>query len=306
MFLYNFNNNNTYWSELIESGEIKVGDIVNYNAGDTADGKTYSYKTDKNLTGATSDWVKLSTYSSTDNITWKVLSVDNETGTIELMAADDLPYLLLSGQPGFENAEKILNDISEVYGHGKGATGARSITVEDIDKYSRFDQVNKTDYFEYGTKKSYTSGDFYKEIKDSNGNVIGYDKTTTSASEGAPIEMTDTNYQYIIYDFDENKEPVFEYNPYIYYSNTNATNAFVRDTENKSRVYWLASKYVINNDDYSTFGLRRVDCDQVKGNALYLSYGYNTGISSNVCPVVSLKSDIKMEKNSDGEWELKM
>ena len=62
---------------------VKVGDYVNYDAA-SGNGAGKSYTTDSSLTGSTT----VSTFSSSDTMKWRVLSVDRKTGTVELMSAD--------------------------------------------------------------------------------------------------------------------------------------------------------------------------------------------------------------------------
>lgn len=68
---------------------------------------------------------------------WKVLGADDETGELLIVAADVLKNtdnstkkLVLKGITGYLNGVEELNKVCQVYGKGKGATGARSINYE--------------------------------------------------------------------------------------------------------------------------------------------------------------------------------
>lgn len=142
------------------SDVVEIGDYVNYDA-NSGLVTPATYTTDSTLTGSS----KASTFSSSDSMKWRVLSVDREVGTIELMSADPTPsYLCLSGKEGYINAEDILNDIGAVYGHGKGATGGRSINIDDVEKYSSYDPSTYTNYagYKYGETNSIFKRNIYK------------------------------------------------------------------------------------------------------------------------------------------------
>ena len=79
--------------------------------------------------------------SNASNVKWKVLGADDETGELLIVAADVLKNtdnstqkLVLRGITGYLNGVEELNKVCQVYGKGKGATGARSINYEDIGK----------------------------------------------------------------------------------------------------------------------------------------------------------------------------
>ena len=50
------------------------------------------------------------------------------------MGETNNPYFYLKGAKGYINAETVLERISKIYGHGVGATEARSLKIEDVNK----------------------------------------------------------------------------------------------------------------------------------------------------------------------------
>ncbi len=77
--------------------------------------------------------------SNASNVKWKVLGTDDETGELLIVAADVLKNtdnstkkLVLRGITGYLNGVEELNKVCQIYGKGKGATGARSINYDDI------------------------------------------------------------------------------------------------------------------------------------------------------------------------------
>ena len=177
---------------------VQVGDYVNYNASSNGT-KTFTSADCTNLAG-TSISSTISTDESFDSgaeAQWRVLSVDKETKIVELIAvAPTGQKVTLSGGDGFVNAETVLNKVGAIYGQGKGATGGRSIKLEDIEQYSSYvnnTYVNNSGYAYNETEKYNDSSRqrYYEEIKE-DGVVIGY---ATSPTIG-PVEMTQTYYRY--------------------------------------------------------------------------------------------------------------
>ena len=119
---------------------LHIGDYVNYNPlnfkeGTVDEDKTASSSVDEN---GNSD----QTFSINTDTKWRVLGEDDD-GQILIVSADPVkkdmgetndPYFYLYGAKGYINAEKELEKISKIYGHGVGATGARSLKIEDVNK----------------------------------------------------------------------------------------------------------------------------------------------------------------------------
>ena len=148
---------------------LHIGDYVNYNPLNFKDGtlekdKTASSSTDEN-------GYDKQTFSINTDTKWRVLGED-DYGQILIVSADPVkkdmgdtnnPYFYLYGAKGYINAEKELEKISKIYGHGVGATGARSLKIEDVNKICGVtvgsDGITPTvDASEnFGTTKSYTN-----------------------------------------------------------------------------------------------------------------------------------------------------
>lgn len=272
---------------------VSEGDYVNYDA-ESGKGAGKSYTTDSSLTGSTTE----STFNSSDTMQWRVLSVDKATGIVELMSADPTTSTLtLSGQTGFLNAETVLNDIGAVYGYGDGATGGRSMTIEDVEQYSSYDpytyanRYSSTGY--YGGTREYTSGTFYKEIKDEEGKVTGYDTSTTTARWSTPVTMTQT---------------LYKYTSQSYFENTAIYNMIFKkstDTRTNKNCFWLASRCVGLYSSYCYFGVRSVNSGNGYCDNLFLSDGFTYSPTNAVSPVVSLKSNIQTTgQDENGVWQL--
>lgn len=234
---------------------VSVGDKVNYKAS-SGNGIGKSYTTDSSLTGTSTG--AGTTFSSSEEMTWKVMSVDKATGTVELMAENPTANKVsLYGKTGYKNAETILNDIGKVYGYGDGATGGRSITIEDVNKLENYTPEDDTT-----TSIKYTSGTFINE-----------DGTETVATTDNPVTMG--------------------YTASTPEKSTNKGGYTYLTTNFSGKTIWLASRCIILSEDICHFFVRRVLTGEVYDTGLLRSTGNEYGNNMAVVPVVSLKSKIQ-------------
>ena len=248
------------------------------------------------------------TFTATADTKWRVLDIGS--GTVTLISKNPITTdtggnFTMNGAIGYLYAERELNEICKIYGYGYGAdtsqvtkynyggptdgnltgeitgTGARSITIEDINKQAG---ITETDYTtldsNYGSKTNPTTNVYYPTITTPNGK---------SSSAGVK------NLEYT----------------YYYYSNTKIENT---DVQNMlfNGIYWLASRCIDTNSSNSYFNVRLVDDSD--SYADYLCYGnrsdLNEGANSHcaVRPIVILKSNV-IDTNTNYEteehWNLK-
>ena len=241
---------------------VSVGDRVNYDA---SSGEVKTYTTEESLTGSSTT----ATFNSSDVMTWKVMSVDKTTGIVELMAENPTANKVnLLGKAGYKNAVTVLDKVGDVYGHGKGATGGRSITVEDVNKLENYTPEDDTT-----TSYTYTSGTF-----------INDDGTETVASAENPVTLRYTAST-------QSKSTNEAYS----YSTTNFQN----------NSFWLASPCIDLSSIRCSFRVHIVSSGNVIGRGLFSSRGYEVDDDYSVVPVVSLKSNIQTSGQTEsGEWNL--
>ena len=119
---------------------LHIGDYVNYNPLNFKDGTLEKDKTASS--SADENGSKDQTFSINTDTKWRVLGED-DNGQILIVSADPVkkdmgetndPYFYLKGAKGYINAETVLERISKIYGHGVGATGARSLKIEDVNE----------------------------------------------------------------------------------------------------------------------------------------------------------------------------
>ena len=227
----------------------KEGDVVNYNANasdasGTAFETPYSYSANTSDTSANdyTGGTTAATFSSDNSMTWKILDINNDTGAIKLIAADGTPSSLeLKGRAGYAYCENILNNVSEVYGHGYGATGARSVTVEDINKITGYNPVANNNGIH---SQSYTSGDYFVDLQYENGKVKANSHTAKTYSQVKQPVTADKYYSYTGTNYLANT--------------TNTYKMIFQNTSGSNRSYWLASRCVYFDSSYCDFSVRDV------------------------------------------------
>ena len=274
----------------------KIGDIVNYNANasnaaGTAFGTPYKYTTSNsgaNGTNQNTGDSTESTFSSADDMVWKILYIDKDDGVIRLIAADGTPQTLtLKGPAGYAYSVNILDSASAVYGHGYGATSARSVRVEDINQVTGYDPVANGKGLHTQT---YTKNGYYVDLEYASGNtgtVTTYNRDDGTSTYG---KVTADSY--------------YNYTGTTYLANTtNSYKMIFQNTSGSNRSYWLASRGVYFGSVWCYFDVRYVNDGYVRSYSLCRSgdsVEYDSSIA--VCPVVSLNSNIQLSyvSTSDG------
>ena len=322
---------------------MKVGDYVNYDPTLEANASDLTYTSTADKTGTNSDQEFNATTYKSAGYGWRILGVSN--GKIRLISEEFIgpgkdkeiyigsrTYYNLKGQKGYINGIEELNKISAIFGHGKGAEGAKSITVEDINEITGYNpetaKYHKGYFSEYGNKVTYTRGEGTAlSSSATNGKTWSgtqstfnyYDKTnkTFKALTSGSTEITSTYYYYHPTTLNSERakptQGVDENGVYntvyqmLFGKYTIDNNSYSRSFTGTGTepYYWLASDYVLV-DNYVYWGLRLVYNGCVGSSSLYFSYGNESSNSHGVRPVVSLKSDISLEWNETAkEWKIK-
>ena len=325
----------------VEFGKtIEVGDYVDYDPTLGANTRDLTYTSTTDKTGADSDQgFNVSTYKNA-GYGWRVLGVSN--GKIRLISDEFIgageytdsnrTYYTLKGKKGYINGVEELNKISAIFGHGKGAESATSITVEDINAITGYNPTTAKygeGYFnEYGNKVTYTRGEGTAlSSSATNGQTWSgprstfnyYDKvakTFVPLTSGS-TEITSTYYYYNPTTLNSNAEKpthgvdesgVYNTEYQMLFGNyTIDNNSYTRSFTGTGTAprYWLASDCASAGSDCVSWGLRDVDDGDVSSSSdSYYNGGPEAINSSGVRPVVFLKSDISLEWNGK-EWKIK-
>ena len=329
---------------------LGVGDQVNYDPTlNAAEGTTTytSYSTtnassDKN-SGRTSGYdsdqsFDAATYKNA-GFKWRVLDVKN--GKIRLIADTDVgpgdysesaTSYYLKGSAGYINGVAELNAICSIFGHGKGADSATSITVGDVNGITGYNpaiaKYNEGQWGEYGSKIKYTrgSGNALSSVATNgktwsgNNTFTNYfadgSKTLSTLAENCSTPQITSTYYYKSYnESDElSKSGVLKENgrfcePYeLIFGNYeyNVSNNYDRSFKGtREHSYWLASECVTAGGSNAIWGLRNVSGASVYSNDLFYSNGNETNGNYGVRPVVSLKSNVNIQWNATAnEWQI--
>ena len=295
----------------IQQKEAKVGDYVKYTPSNQ-----YSYSLTSEYTG----YYTNQTIQQESDFNWKIYSMDNNKITL----ISDRPTrtnIFLSGANGYNNAVQALNDVCRnLYSNYTYGT-ARSIKIEDIEKYSKYDKNTYVSEggINYGGTKTYTGYDLnypnkYPLEKGSGVNSYSVNQSGLSGSDegtfvtGSSVPnyvMTMTQNYYYMNNYSAKQS--FGEIPYKLIINDNGTNFN----------YWVATRTNLCYTQYGDFGIRDIYNGGMGGGGLFLSNNTNNDIVSTLSrpirPIVELNSNISIDVNnaySDGKtpqtgWELK-
>ena len=315
--------------------ELKLGDYVNY---DEQTGATVeSYTSEKEKTGWSSDQIfNLSSYQ----YGWRVLGLDEDTNEILLLAEDFIGpdtggmdhttydrtyYRFFNNQSVYTNEGEELNKISELYGQGKGATKARSITIEDINKITGYnpeiDNYRQGKYDEYGNEVTFywdgTDKPYYEcsngltgSLRGENDSFSWYDETSkkwkiseksTTATTENREKIATLKMNYYRYD---GKSTGLDTNGTIYKMLfTNSENSASKDShkgKTNGHMYWLPSSCNSMTFERVLYMLRGVENGNVGGihTTVYTSDQGTVSAYSGVRTVISLEADINISGGS--------
>ena len=291
--------------------DIQIGDSVNY---------TYDSAGSYSLSSAYSGYSN-QTIAQTTGLTWKVLNVDKENDTVDIISTNPTSSTVyFKGILGYNNGPYFMNEICKAqYSNKTLGVEARNINLLDMEKHltptgikSR-NEYNKGDstYAKYGTTKTYTSNTKYPSLyanqKGAGPNVStisqpditkGNDpyeeskpivqKNTTEPTNdstygtGSPLTVTQTYYNISIND-----------------TNYGTASSILAN----STYFWVAARYVGTSSSTAIFGLRFARTDTY-GGYMFFSGGDTDGINYALRPIVSLPSRLLTGEPTNGAWNL--
>lgn len=245
-----------------KEGRLEAGDIIEYKA---TDGVTcISYK-DKN-------GCKDQEFSSSSDIEWKIWGIDEKTGGLMIVSSKPITsttgeQLYIKGFAGYNNGVEELDNISKIYGHGKGAIDARSLTEADVTKLLGITEEDKkasNDY--YGREFTITSGTWI-------------DGSTITADN--PKKLVDRNYYFYAYDDNmptKDNQKLYEL-------------VFIDDTEES--YYILATPFMWYNN-VGNFSYYAIGWNDFLDTGYYMTDTKNISHDTHVCvrPVVILDKNL--------------
>lgn len=308
---------------------VKVGDYVDYNPtiaskdGTKVEESKLSYTSPTGTASEHGNGKTEQTFKATADTKWRVLSIKN--GTVELISEnviktfDTNSEFVLRGARGYLYAEQELNEACKIFGYGYGAdttkggnytvggpldtlvtgkiegTGARSITVEDINKIAGVYEENGQMKYSDGTIINSNYGDTTKPTENIKFPTIDINKgdNITGISKLAQLK----NVKNTEYSYKKDKMANQDISEILFENN-----------------YWLASRS-INTESTCHFCV-----SYVYGQNVYIGYAgvcYYWGrfierdLSRSIRPIVTLKENVidlfNKENDSEGVniWHLR-
>ena len=301
---------NQFKNSILNDINIKIGDSVNYTydpAGSYSLSSTYSGSSDQ-------------TIAQTTGLTWKVLNVDKENYTVDIISTNPTSSTVyFKNILGYNNGPYLMNEICKAqYSNKTLGVEARSINLLDMEKHLTADGIKARNAYQYnsstakyGTTKTYPSNTKYPSLyanqKGAGPNVSsisqpdttkgndpyeeskpivpkGTTEPTTSSTYGTGSPLTVTQTFYI-----------------IAIDNTNygtASSILANGTP-----FWVAARYVFTGSSYADFGLRNAYSD-TDGCNMFHSDGNAYGLDCALRPVVSLPSSLLTGEKTNDAWNL--
>ena len=309
---------NQFKNSILEDINIKIGDSVNY---------TYDSAGSYSLSSTYSGYSSNQTIAQTTGVTWKVLNVDKENDTVDIISTNPTSSTVtFANILGYNNGPYLMNEICKAqYSNKTLGVEARSINLLDMEKQltaagikSR-NEYNKgsSTYAQYGTTKTYTSNTKYPSLY---ANQKGAGPNITAADASAKITQPKT---------DAGNDPYEESKPIVPKGTTEPTtsstygtgspltvtqtyyNISINDTNYgtastvlaNSTGFWVAARCVPTGSDSASFCIRGASTFTY-GCYMFFSDGDTNGSYYALRPVVSLPSRLLTGEQTNGAWNL--
>ena len=299
---------NQFKNSILEDINIKIGDYVNYTY--DIDSASSSYTLESKYSGYSSN----QTIAQTTGLTWKVLNVDKENDTVDIISTNPTSSTVtFANILGYNNGPYLMNEICKAqYSNKTLGVNARSINLLDMEKHLTADGIKArnayTSNVKYGTTKTYTSNTKYPSLY---ANQKGAGPNVSSIT---PSDITKGNDPY------EESKAIAKTEPTTDNTSGNGNpltvtqtyyNISINDTNygdaasvlSNSTWYWVASRYVYTYSDYADFGLRYASTN-TDGLYMFYSNGNTNNVNNRLRPVVSLPSSLLTGEQTNGAWNL--
>ena len=300
---------NQFKNSILNDINIKIGDSVNY----TYDTANSSYTLESKYSGNSSN----QTIAQTTGLTWKVLNVDKENDTVDIISTNPTSSTVyFKNILGYNNGPYLMNEICKAqYSNKTLGVEARSINLLDMEKHLTADGIKARNAYQYnsstakyGTTKTYPSNTKYPSLY---ANQKGAGPNVSSIT---PSDITKGNDPY------EESKPIATTEPTT--DNTSGTGNPLTVTQTYYNIsidntnygtastvlangtpFWVAARYVGTYSSCAGFGLRYADTNTY-GFLMFNSDGYADGFDYALRPVVSLPSSLLTGEKTNDAWNL--
>ena len=298
---------NQFKNSILNDINIKIGDSVNYTydpAGSYSLSSTYSGSSDQ-------------TIAQTTGLTWKVLNVDKENDTVDIISTNPTSSTVyFKNILGYNNGPYLMNEICKAqYSNKTLGVNARSINLLDMEKHLTSPGITARNAYQYdsstakyGTTKTYPSNTKYPSLY---ANQKGAGPNVSSIT---PSDITKGNDPY------EESKPIATTEPTT--DNTSGTGNPLTVTQTYYNIsidntnygtastvlangtpFWVAARYVNAGSSSAGFGLRNAGTS-TSGYGMFYSGGDTGGYDFALRPVVSLPSSLLTGEKTNDAWNL--
>ena len=286
---------------------LEIGSTVTY----TPSG-TYNWQ-GKYCSTSQSDTTLNSAESNFKISEWKVLDIANGKVTL-VPTAPTTGRVYLGQAQGYNNGVKLLNDAcSSLYGNETKGITARSMNIDDIEKYMTEEALTSAHEYTNGAKYGEQVPNAYTTANSKY--PVMYAKENLSFINEGPEKKDGLGMSEQTEEFIEKTEngatdgristatSIRPYQTYWYKSNSDMQTAFktaINGTnyynlimpKGSSTTYWLASRCVNTFSSYCNFNMRGVSSGSVDANGMYGSSDNAYSGSLALFPAVSLSSEL--------------
>ena len=303
---------NQFKNSILEDINIKIGDSVNYTY-DSAG----SYSLSSTYSGESSN----QTIAQTTGLTWKVLNVDKENDTVDIISTNPTSSTVrFYGALGYHNGPYIMNKIcEELYSNSTLNVTARNINLLDMEQHLTPTGI--------ATRNKYANSVRYGKTKTYKDNYSCY-PLLYEGQKGAGVNVAEANASTIAQpDITKGNDPYSESvdttGPLTDKTYKQADNKVLTVTQtlysipineanygeaykvlNNSTPYWVSARYVYTNSNVAVFGMYDADMNLGGYNMFYSNkdgYDYDDRLR----PVVSLPSSLLTGEQTNGAWNLR-
>ena len=299
---------NQFKNSILEDINIKIGDSVNY---------TYDSAGSYSLSSTYSGYSSNQTIAQTTGLTWKVLNVDKENDTVDIISTNPTSSTVyFKNILGYNNGPYLMNEICKAqYSNKTLGVNARSINLLDMEKHLTVTGITARNAYQYdsstakyGTTKTYTSNTKYPSLyanqKGAGPNVSSISKLDITKGndpyeESKAIAKTEPTTD----NASENGNPLTVTQTYYYIPISTENYGDAASVLSNSNYFWVSARYVDTNSSFAGFGLRYADTN-MNGNRMFRSNGSTDGNNNRLRPVVSLPSSLLTGEQTNGAWNL--
>ena len=305
---------NQFKNSILE--DINIGDSVNY---------TYDPAGSYSLSSTYSGYSSNQTIAQTTGLTWKVLNVDKENDTVDIISTNPTSSkVYFNGILGYNNGPYLMNEICKAqYSNKTLGVNARSINLLDMEKQLTASGITARNAYQYdsssakyGTTKTCTGYTKYPSLyanqKGAGPNITAANASTISQpdktkgndpyEESKPIVPKDTT-EPTTSSIYGTGSPLTVTQTYYNISIDNTNYGTASSILANGTTFWVAARCVDTGSSYAFFGLRDAYTD-TSDCVMFYSDGGTGGCGCALRPVVSLPSSLLTGEQTNGAWNL--